>query len=72
MLRVYAFLSVLDTFARKEAQTWFFLHTTWHTTLFYIYYCVEVVKIENHSYMQEITCLVAILCVFNLFWHFCA
>ena len=55
-LRFYAFLSVFDTFAHKVAQTWFVLHETWHRTLFGIYYCVEVVRIENHSHMLEIMC----------------
>ena len=50
------FLSVFLTFAHKVAQTWFVLHETWHTTLFGIYYCVEVVRILNHSHMLDITC----------------
>ena len=37
------FLSFFGTFVHKIAQTWFVLHETWHTTLFGIYYCVEVV-----------------------------
>ena len=56
MLRIYGFLSVFGTFADKVAQTWFVLHETKHTTLFGIYYCVEVVRIENHSHVLEITC----------------
>ena len=56
MLQFYAFLTVFGTFRYKVAQTWFVLHETWHTTLFGIYYCVEVVRIENHSHMLEITC----------------
>ena len=55
-LRFYAFLNVFGTFAHKVAQTWFVLHETWHTKLFHIYHCVEVVRIENHNHMQEITC----------------
>ena len=55
-LQVYAFLSFFSPFAHKTGQTWFVLHGTWHITLFGIYYCVEVVRIENHSHMQEITC----------------
>ena len=55
-LRFYAFLSFLGTFAYNAAQTWFVLRASWHTTLFGIYYCVEVVRIENHSHMLEITC----------------
>ena len=43
------------TLAHKVAQTWFFLHETWHTTLFGIYYCVEILIIVNHSHMLEIT-----------------
>ena len=54
-LRCYAFLSVFGTFAHKVGQTWFVLHETWQTTLFGIYYCVQVVKIENHNHMLEIT-----------------
>ena len=55
-LGFYGFLSVFGTFAHIVAQTWFVLHETWHTTLFGIYYCVEVVRIENHSHILEITC----------------
>ena len=55
MFRFYAFLSFLGTFAHKASQTWFVLNATFHTTLFGIYYCVEVVKIENYSHMLEIT-----------------
>ena len=45
-MRFYGFLSVFGTFSHKVAKTWFVLHETWHTTLFGIYYFVEVVKIE--------------------------
>ena len=68
--RFYVLLSFFSTFAHKVAQSWFVLHETWHTTLFGVYYCVEVVIIENLSHMLEITCLVAILCILMLFWHF--
>ena len=54
-LRFYGFLSLCGTFAHKVAQTWFVLHENWHTTLFGIYYSVEVVRIENHSHMLKIT-----------------
>ena len=54
-LRFEGVLSVFCTFANKVAQTWFVLHETWHTTLFGMYYCVEVVRIENHSHMLENT-----------------
>ena len=27
---------------------------TWHTTLFGIYYCVEMVRIENNSHLLDI------------------
>ena len=47
---------VFGTFAHKEAQTWFVLYETGHTTPFGIYYCVEMVRIENPSHMLEITC----------------
>ena len=60
-LRLQWFLSVFANFAHKVAQTLFFLHETWHTTLFDIYYCVKVVRFENHSHMIEITYKVAIL-----------
>ena len=36
-------------------QTWFVLHETWHTILFGIYYCVEVVRIVNHCHILNIT-----------------
>ena len=56
MLRFYGFVSFFGTIAHKVAQTWFVLQETWHKTLFGIYYCVKVVKIENHSHMLEIKC----------------
>ena len=49
-------LSVFGTFAQKVAQTWFVLQETWHTTQFGIYYCAEIVRIENSSHKLEITC----------------
>ena len=56
LFAIYSFLSVFGTFAQIIAQTWDVLHETWHTTLFGMYYCVEVVRIENHCHMQAITC----------------
>ena len=55
MLRFYGFLNNFGTFAHIVAQTCFVLQQTWHTTQFGIYHCVEVVKIKNHSHMQENT-----------------
>ena len=57
-------------FAHKVAQARFVLQETWHTTLFGIYNCVEVVRFVNRSHMLKIACQVAILCVSMLFWHF--
>ena len=39
------FLSVFGTFSHKVVQTWFVWHKTWHTKLFAINYCVEIVRI---------------------------
>ena len=50
-LRFYGFVCVFGTFSHQEVQTWFVWHEIWHTTLFGIYYCFEMVRIENHSYM---------------------
>ena len=55
-LQFYGFLSFFCTFAYKVAQTWFVLHESLKTTLFGIYYFVEVVRIESHTHMLEITC----------------
>ena len=55
-LRFCAFLNVFFNFAGKVAQTCFVMHETWHKKLLGIYYFVEVVRIENHSDMLEITC----------------
>ena len=63
-------LTVFCTFAHIVAQTWFVLHETWHTTLFGIYYCVEVVRIENHCRILEIMCYVSILRVLSFFGTF--
>ena len=49
-------LNSVGSFVHKVAQTWCVLHETWHATLFGKYYCVEVVRINNHSYMVEIMC----------------
>ena len=56
MLRFLDFSSVLFHFSHKLVQTCFALHGTWHTTLFDLYYCVEIVRIENNSHMLELTC----------------
>ena len=50
------FLTFFVTFSQKVVQTWFVWHDTWFTTLFGISYCVEMVRIENNSYMLELTC----------------
>ena len=36
------FLITFSTFSHKVFQTWFIWHKTWHTTLFGIYYCIEM------------------------------
>ena len=56
LVAILGFLSVFGTFVHNVAQTWFVLHENWHTTLFRIYYVVEVVRMENDSHMLEITC----------------
>ena len=43
-------------FSHKVVQTSFVCDETWHTTLFDIYYCVEMVIIENNSHMLDIMC----------------
>ena len=53
---IVAILRVFNRFWHKVAQTWFVLRETWHRTLFGIYCSVEVVRIENHCHMLEITC----------------
>ena len=57
-LRLYGFLSFFASFARKVNQTWFLLHETWHTTLFSIYYSIEVVIKKLYSYARnyELSC----------------
>ena len=39
------FKSFFSTFSHKVVQTWFVLNETSHTTLFDIYYCVEMARI---------------------------
>ena len=55
-LQFKGFLTVFDTFAHKLAQTSFVLQETWHTKLFGIYYCAELVRILNHKHILKITC----------------
>ena len=69
-LQFYGFLGFFGTFAHKIAPTRFVLHETWHTTLFSVYYCFEVVRIQNHIHMPQITCYVTILNVFKCFSQF--
>ena len=45
-----------ENHSHKVAHTLFDFHEKWHTTLFGIYYDVEVVRIENHSLMLKIKC----------------
>ena len=54
-LRFYGFLWFFGTFMHNVAQKWLILHETWHAIVFGIYYCVEVVRIENHSHMLKST-----------------
>ena len=42
-------LNFFRIFANKVGQTWCVLLEIWHTSLVGIYYCVEVIKIENNS-----------------------
>ena len=51
----FRFFSVFGTFSLKVLQTWYVWHETWHTTLFGIYYCVEMVRVEKNTHMLEIT-----------------
>ena len=69
-LRFFAFFRFFGTFGPKIAQTWFVLHETLHRTLFGIYYCIAMVRIEHNGNMLEITCQVGNLCILKLFWHF--
>ena len=55
-LSSYGFLSIFCTFSHKVVQTRFVWHETWHTTLFGMYYCVELVRIKNNSHMLETIC----------------
>ena len=49
------FLIVVGTFSHKVVQTWFVLNEIWNTTLFGIYYCVEMFRNDNNSHILEIT-----------------
>ena len=54
-LRFYGFQSFFGNFSYKVFLTWFVWQENWHTTLFGIYYCVEMVRIEKNSHMLEKT-----------------
>ena len=69
-LLFYSFFSFFGTFSHKVIQTWFVLHETWHPTLFSLYYCVEMVRLENNSHVLKITCEVAFLMFFIFFGTF--
>ena len=55
-LRFRGFFCVLGTFSHKVLQTLFVSHEKWHTSLFGIYYFVEMVRIEKTSHMLYSTC----------------
>ena len=46
MWRYKGFFSILGFFSHKGVQTWFVWLETWHTTLYGIYYCGQMVRIE--------------------------
>ena len=71
-LRFYGFQSFFSTFSHYVVQTWFVWQENWHTTLFYIHNCVEIVRIENYCHILEITCKVTYLMFLKRFWHFLA
>ena len=71
-LCVWRFLCVFKTFSHKVVQTWFVWKETWHTTLFGICYCIEIVRIQNNIQTLEITCkdaFLRFLSVFGTFSH---
>ena len=55
-LRFKGFLSIFGTFSDKVVQIWFVWHKTWFTTVLGTCYCVEIVRIENDSYILQIIC----------------
>ena len=69
-LRVSCFLSIFGVFSLTVVQTWFVWQEAWHTTLFWIYYCLEIVRVQDNSHMREITCGVSFLKFFKLFHTF--
>ena len=64
---VFEFFNLFGIFSHRVFQTWFVCHKKWHTSLFGIYYCVEMVRIKNNSHMLVITCSVAFFRFCNLF-----
>ena len=59
--RFWSYFSIFGIFSLKVVQTLVVWHKTWHTTLYGICYCVEIVGVENNGDILEITCLVALL-----------
>ena len=49
--RFKGFLCVFGSFKHKVALPRFVWQEAWHRTLFAIYYCVKIVRIENNSHM---------------------
>ena len=60
-------LNVFSTYSLKVVQIWFVWHETWHTTLISIYYCFEMVIIENNNQMLETSCYVVFISFLKLF-----
>ena len=54
-LRFEGSFTVFSNFSRKMVQTWFVCHETWHTSLFGLFYCFEMVSYQKEKYLLEIT-----------------
>ena len=53
-------------------QTWIVWHETWHETVFGIFYCIEMVRIENNSICLKIRAtldFLGFLSAFGTFSH---
>ena len=65
--RFYSFF--FCTYSLQGVEIWFVSHETWNTTVFAMYFGVEMLGVENNSRMLGVTFEVAFLRFLEFFWH---
>ena len=67
--RFLKFFFFFCCYSLKGVEIWFVGHETWNTTVFAMYFVVEMLKIENKSRILGVTFEVAFLRFLKLLWQ---